>query len=88
MVQKSTLSKTTNFGLLQSERYCRRQFKFDENGGKLSKRVENTVGKGEIARYEQYLLFPSKDLYSRHVKNQGLFGKGLSHTQGVSHVSY
>ena len=24
----------------------------------LSKRVENTVGKGEIARYEQFLLFP------------------------------
>ena len=24
----------------------------------LSKQVENTVGKGEIARYEQFLLFP------------------------------
>ena len=33
-------------------------FKFDENGRKLSKRVENTVGKGEIARHEQFLLFP------------------------------
>ena len=33
-------------------------FKFDENGRKLTKRVENTVGKGEIARYEQFLLFP------------------------------
>ena len=33
-------------------------FKFDKNGRKLSKRVENTVGKGEIARYEQFLLFP------------------------------
>ena len=33
-------------------------FKFDENGRKLSKRVENTVGKREIARYEQFLLFP------------------------------
>ena len=33
-------------------------FKFDENGRKLSKRVENTVRKGEIARYEQFLLFP------------------------------
>ena len=32
-------------------------FKIDENGRKLSKRVENTVGKGEIARYEQFLLF-------------------------------
>ena len=33
-------------------------FKFDENGKKLSKQVENTVGKGEIARNEQLLLFP------------------------------
>ena len=33
-------------------------FNFDENGRKLSKWVENTVGKGEIARYEQFLLFP------------------------------
>ena len=33
-------------------------FKFEENGRKLSKQVENTVGKGEIARYEQFLLFP------------------------------
>ena len=33
-------------------------FKFDENGRKLSKRVENTVEKGEIARYERFLLFP------------------------------
>ena len=33
-------------------------FKFDENGRKFSKQVENTVGKGEIACYEQFLLFP------------------------------
>ena len=32
-------------------------FKFDENGRKFSERVENTVGKGEIARYKQFLLF-------------------------------
>ena len=29
-------------------------FKFDENVRKFSKQVENTVGKGEIARYEQF----------------------------------
>ena len=33
-------------------------FRLDENGRKLSKRVENTAGKGEIAHYEQFLLFP------------------------------
>ena len=32
-------------------------FKFDENGRKFLKWVENTVGKGEVARYEQFLLF-------------------------------
>ena len=45
-------------------------FKFDENGRKLSKRVENTVGKGEIARYKRPVL--------QTCKNQGLFGKGLT----------
>ena len=33
-------------------------FKFDKNGRKFAKRVENTVGKGKIARYEQFLLSP------------------------------
>ena len=33
-------------------------FTFDENGRRFSKKVENAVGKGEIARYEQFLLFP------------------------------
>ena len=31
---------------------AKNNFKFDENGRKFSKRVENTVGKGEIAHYE------------------------------------
>ena len=33
-------------------------FKRDINGRKFSVRVENNVGKGEIARYEQSFLFP------------------------------
>ena len=32
--------------------------RFKENCRKFLKRVENTVGKGEIARYEQFLLSP------------------------------
>ena len=32
-------------------------FKFHEKGRKFSKRDENIVGKGEIARNEQFLLF-------------------------------
>ena len=33
-------------------------FKFDENGREFSKWIENSEGKREIARYEQFLLFP------------------------------
>ena len=33
-------------------------FKFDEKGRKYFKWVENTVEKGEIARYEHFRLFP------------------------------
>ena len=33
-------------------------FKLGENDRKLYTWVENIVGKGEIARYEQFLLFP------------------------------
>ena len=48
-------------------------FKSDENGRNFYKWLENTVGKGEIAGNEQFLLFPqgfSKDLYCRHVKTR------------------
>ena len=69
-----------DFRLFQTERVCRRQFELVENGRKLSKQIQNTEGKGEIACYEQFLLFPQ--CFQRHVlktrKNQVLFGKGLS----------
>ena len=53
--------------------------KFDGYDRKFSERVGNTVGKGEIARYEQFLLFPQcfQRLVLQTRKNQGLFGKGL-----------
>ena len=53
-----TLSQTTNFRLFRTERVCRRQFQARKNGEKFSKLVKNAVGKGEIAHYEQFLLFP------------------------------
>ena len=56
-----TLSQTTNFRLLKG--LADSNFKFDENGRKFSKRVENTVGKGEIA-HEQFLLFPQYFQYT------------------------
>ena len=53
-------------------------FKFDENSRKFSKQVENTVGKGEIAHCEQFLLFPvfSKGLFPRGVKRCHCVGMG------------
>ena len=52
---------------------------FDENGRKFFHRVENAVGKAEIAHYEQFLLFPQcfQKTSTADTKNQGLFGKGL-----------
>ena len=43
---------------------------------KLSKQIEKTVGKGEIARYEQFLRFPLR-FEKTCTPNKGLFGKGL-----------
>ena len=54
-----TFSHTTNIRLFQTEKkFADDNFELDDNGRKFSKWVENTVGKGEIARYEQFLLFP------------------------------
>ena len=54
--------------------------KFDENGRKFSKQVENTVRKGEIACYQQFVIFPQcfQKTSIADTKNQGLFGKGLT----------
>ena len=50
----------TNFRLFQTESkdFADNNFKLDEKGRKLSIRVENSVGKGEIAHNEEFLLFP------------------------------
>ena len=53
-LQLNTFCQTTNFRLIQTED----NFKVDENGRYFSKQVENTVGNGEIARNEQFHLFP------------------------------
>ena len=48
----------TNFRLLHKPKeFADNNSKFNENGTYFSKGVESTVGKGEIARYEQFLLF-------------------------------
>ena len=57
-LQQLTHYQTKNFRLFQTEDFADDNFKFDKNYRKLSNHVENTVGKGEIAHYEQFLLFP------------------------------
>ena len=44
--------------ILPNLKFANNNFKFDENGTKFSEWLENTVGKEEIACYEQFLLFP------------------------------
>ena len=76
-----TRSQTTSFRLFQTEKVCTADdnFKFDENARKFSKKVENTVGKGEIAHYHQFLLFPQcfQKTCTQTCEKQGFFGKGL-----------
>ena len=69
----------TSFRLFQIEEFANDKFRFDENDRKFSKWLENTMGKGEIARYEQFLLSHSvfKRLVPHTRKDQGLFEKGL-----------
>ena len=50
--------QTTNLDSSKLKKFADDNLKYDENGKKLSKRVEDTVEKGEIACYEQFLLFP------------------------------
>ena len=54
------LSQTKNFRLFQNERLCRRQFQIFKKRAESSPKGYKTltVGKGEIARYEQFLLSP------------------------------
>ena len=56
-------------------------FSCNKNGGNFSERVENTVGKREIALCEQFLLFHSNGIFKRLAlqthKNRGLSEKEL-----------
>ena len=70
----------TNFRLFQLKKLTDNNFKFDANGRKFSKRIDNTVGKGEMACYDQFLIFPQcfENTYTAGSKNTGFFGKGLN----------
>ena len=53
-----TLSKTQILHSSKLKEFAEDNCKLDENGRKFSNLVGNTVGKGEVAHYKQFLLFP------------------------------
>ena len=53
-----TLPKRQILDASKLKEFADDNFSFDENGRKFSKWAENTMEKGEIARYKQFLLFP------------------------------
>ena len=60
---RSTVSPFCKLQILDSSRlkkFADNIFNFDENGKKFSKLVENTLEKGDIAYYEQFLLSPQR----------------------------
>ena len=57
LVKSGPFSKQELLNSFKLKEFAEHNFRFDENGRKFAKRVENTMGKGEIARYEQFLLF-------------------------------
>ena len=71
------LSRMTNLKELENN-----NFEFDNNDGKFSGRIEKAVGKGEIARQEEFLLSPQSfqktDVQQTRKNISGLLGKGIS----------
>ena len=55
-----TFPKRHILGPSKLKKFADYDYMFDENVRKFSKRIENTVGKGEIARNEQFFLFPQR----------------------------
>ena len=53
---KTTRRFWDNAGTIR--KFWDKYIKFSQSPHIYTTRVENTVGKGEIARYEQFLLFP------------------------------
>ena len=82
MVLSASSQPITRRQILDSsklKKFAGDNFKYDENGKKLSKQLENTVGKGEIARKGQFLLFPQcfqKACFTQASKNCHCVGMG------------
>ena len=75
----STLSQTTNFRLLQSERVCRQQFQFWWKWQKVLQIGRKRCWKRRNCSWRAispFLTVFSKDLYRGHLKTKACLGKG------------
>ena len=70
-----TISQTTILDSGKQKEFTDNNNEFDENGRELYNRVENIVGKGKIACYEQFLLFP-QCLQKTLTADRACLGKG------------
>ena len=70
-----TFSQMTSVWLFKMKEFAEDNSKFDENGRKFSKQVENIVGRGEIACCPFPTVF-LKALNCRHINTRACFGKG------------
>ena len=71
-----TLSQMKNLDSSKLKEFADDNVKFNEIGRKFSKRIENTVGKGEIVSNFSFSNSVFKRLVLQTCKNQGLFGNG------------
>ena len=60
----SIFSKQQILDSSKLKEFADNNFKFAKNGRKFLRRVENTVGKGEMACYEKYLEFGQVQIFS------------------------
>ena len=76
MVKVNSLPDNKFYTLQKRKEFADDNFKCDENGRKLSKWVENTVGKGEIAAISPFPTVFSKGLFPRGFKRCHCVGMG------------
>ena len=71
----SYVSQMTNFRLLNE--FADDNFKFCGSGRMFPRRLENTVRKGAITRYEQLPLFPQcfQKTHCRHIRTRACLEK-------------
>ena len=76
-----TLSQTTNFRLIQTERVCRRESLIQWKGQRGLQKGRKHCGKRRncsLRAISPFAIVISKDLYCRHVKTRACLGKPVN----------